>query len=148
MGVYQHPTENRTYFAPDREPMVDLPFQLWHISGLDNFSIPHPMFVKKSDFASAHGINANAVVSHATTGSGPSASFLGSDERRERSSQPIERMEVRSGLDSAPNLHPGVRSVPGEIEGPVGRPDRRINGPSEGMLENRVCSERHIVAVT
>jgi kumamolisin len=81
MGVYRHPTENRTYFAPDREPMVDLPFQLWHISGLDNFSIPHPMFVKKSDFARAHGINANAVVSHATTGSGPSASFLGSDMR-------------------------------------------------------------------
>jgi subtilase family serine protease len=81
MGVYQHPTENRTYFAPDREPMVDLPFPLWHISGLDNFSIPHPMFVKKSDFARAHGINANAVVSHATTGSGPAASFLGSDMR-------------------------------------------------------------------
>jgi subtilase family serine protease len=81
MGVYQHPTENRTYFAPDREPMVDLPFQLWHISGLDNFSIPHPMFVKKSDYAAAHGLNANALVSHATTGSGPSASFLGSDMR-------------------------------------------------------------------
>src|SRR5277367_4201700 len=81
MGVYQHPTENRTYFAPDRAPMVDLPFQLWHISGLDNFSIPHPLFVKKSDYAAAHGINANAVVSHATTGSGPSASFLGSDMR-------------------------------------------------------------------
>ncbi|HEY6386909.1 MAG TPA: S53 family serine peptidase [Candidatus Acidoferrum sp.] len=81
MGLYQHPTENRTYFAPDREPMVDLPFQLWHVSGLDNFSIPHPLFVKKSDFAQAHGINANAVVSHATTGSGPSASFLGSDMR-------------------------------------------------------------------
>jgi subtilase family serine protease len=81
MGLYQHPTENRTYFAPDREPMVDLPFQLWHISGLDNFSIPHPLFVKKSDYAAAHGINANAVVSHATTGSGPSASFLGSDMR-------------------------------------------------------------------
>ena len=81
MGLYQHPTENRTYFAPDREPMVDLPFQLWHISGLDNFSIPHPLYVKKSDFAAAHGINANAVVSHATTGSGPSASFLGSDMR-------------------------------------------------------------------
>ncbi|HEX8811403.1 MAG TPA: S53 family serine peptidase, partial [Terracidiphilus sp.] len=81
MGLYQHPTENRTYFAPDREPMVDLPFPLWHVSGLDNFSIPHPMFVKKSDFAQAHGINRNSVVSQATTGSGPSASFLGSDMR-------------------------------------------------------------------
>ena len=26
MNVYQHPTENRTFFAPDREPTVDLPF--------------------------------------------------------------------------------------------------------------------------
>src|SRR5208337_755143 len=41
MGVYQHPTENRTFYAPDREPTVDLPFRLWHISGLDNYSIPH-----------------------------------------------------------------------------------------------------------
>ena len=81
LGVYQHPTENRTFFGPDREPMVDLPFQLWHISGLDNFSIPHPLFVKRSDVAAARGINANALVSHATTGSGPSASFLGSDMR-------------------------------------------------------------------
>jgi subtilase family serine protease len=31
MGVYQHPIENRTFYAPDREPTVDLPFQLWHI---------------------------------------------------------------------------------------------------------------------
>jgi subtilase family serine protease len=81
MGLYQHPTEGRTFYAPDREPMVDLPFQLWHISGLDNFSIPHPLYVKKSDYAAAHGLNANALVSHATTGSGPSASFLGSDMR-------------------------------------------------------------------
>ena len=42
MSVYQHPTENRTFYAPDREPTVDLPFPLWHISGLDNYSIPHP----------------------------------------------------------------------------------------------------------
>jgi subtilase family serine protease len=81
MRNYQHPTENRTFYAPDREPTTDLPFQLWHISGLDNYSIPHPMYVKKSDYAKAHGIDARDVVSHATTGSGPSASFLGSDMR-------------------------------------------------------------------
>jgi kumamolisin len=79
--VYQHPDENRTFFAPDREPMVSLPFPLWHISGLDNYSIPHPLYVKKSDYAAANGIDPNAVVSHATTGSGPSKSFLGSDMR-------------------------------------------------------------------
>ncbi len=81
MRTYQHPTENRTFFSPDREPTVDLPFSLWHISGLDNYSIPHPLYVSKSEYAAAHGIEAEAVVSHATTGSGPSASFLGSDMR-------------------------------------------------------------------
>jgi kumamolisin len=81
MGNYQHPTEGRTFYGPDREPTADLPFRLWHISGLDNYSIPHAMYVKKSDYAKAHGIEAEEVVSHATTGSGPSASFLGSDMR-------------------------------------------------------------------
>ncbi len=74
-------SEDRTFFAVDREPTVDLPFQLWHITGLDNDSRPHPMYVKKSDYAKAHGLNPNQVVSNATTGSGPSASFLGSDMR-------------------------------------------------------------------
>ena len=68
MGVYRHPTENRTFFAPDREPTVGLPFPLWHVSGLDNYSIPHPMLTKSN-------------TPDATTGSGPSASFLGSDMR-------------------------------------------------------------------
>ena len=72
MGAYQHPTENRAFYAPDREPTVDLPFQLWHVSGLDNYSIPRPLV--------QHRNNAQ-VKSNATTGSGPSASFLGSDMR-------------------------------------------------------------------
>jgi subtilase family serine protease len=70
MGVYQHPTENRTYYAPDREPTVDLPFQLWHISGLDNYSIPHP--------ASLHrNLQAPAVIH----GSCPGNTYCGSDMR-------------------------------------------------------------------
>lgn len=72
MGVYQHPTEQRTFFAPDREPTVDIGVSLWHIGGLDNFSIPHPLYVKAQQ-----GIGAapNA------TGSGPGGNFLGSDRR-------------------------------------------------------------------
>jgi subtilase family serine protease len=81
LRTYRHPSENRTFYGPDREPVTSLPFALWHVSGLDNFSIPHPMFVKKSDYAKAHGIRPEDVVKHATTGSGPSASFLGSDMR-------------------------------------------------------------------
>jgi subtilase family serine protease len=72
LGVYQHPTENRTFFAPDREPSVDLPFQLWHITGLDNYSIPRP--------ALAH-IAASQAQPLATTGSCPDKSFCGSDMR-------------------------------------------------------------------
>jgi len=73
MAVYQHPTENRTFYSPDREPTVDLPFQLWHISGLDNYSIPRPLFVKRDVQAQAQ--------SEAITGSCPEASFCGSDMR-------------------------------------------------------------------
>jgi kumamolisin len=81
LQTFQHPTENRIFYAADREPTTDLPFQLWHISGLDNYSIPKPMLVNRIDYAAAHGIDAKEAVIHATTGSGPSASFLGSDMR-------------------------------------------------------------------
>jgi kumamolisin len=72
MGVYQHPREDRTFYSPDREPKVALPFAVWHISGLNNFSTPQPALV--------HSSNASGKL-NATTGSGPSASFLGSDMR-------------------------------------------------------------------
>ena len=81
MHTYMHPTEGREFYGPDREPTTSLSFPLWHVSGLDNYSIPHPMLTKKSDVAAARGIPVEKVVSHATTGSGPSASFLGSDMR-------------------------------------------------------------------
>jgi subtilase family serine protease len=74
MGVYQHPTESRTFFAPDREPTPYLSFPLWHIAGLDNYSIPHPNFVHRAQSEVSTKPNA-------TTGSGPSAAFLGSDMR-------------------------------------------------------------------
>ena len=71
LGVYQHPTEDRAFYAPDREPTPNLSVRLWHITGLDNYSIPHPA-----------GLHRNLnVKSNATSGSGPSASFLGSDMR-------------------------------------------------------------------
>ncbi|MGA7081071.1 MAG: protease pro-enzyme activation domain-containing protein [Terriglobales bacterium] len=74
MAVYQHPTESRTFFSPDREPSANLPMQLWHISGLDNYSIPHPA-LKHRD------LKVNPEVSQAQTGSCPQASFCGSDMR-------------------------------------------------------------------
>ena len=70
MGLYQHPTENRTFYAPDREPAVDLPVALWHITGLDNYSIPHPANLIRVSEATKN-----------TTGSGPNGYFIGSDLR-------------------------------------------------------------------
>ena len=70
LGVYQHPTESRTFYAPDREPKVDLDVPLLHIAGLDNFSLPRAKNIGSS------------VRSKTATGSGPGGSFLGSDLRR------------------------------------------------------------------
>ncbi|MGD0345917.1 MAG: PASTA domain-containing protein [Terracidiphilus sp.] len=87
MGTYQHPTENRTFFAPDREPTPDLGVQLWHIAGLDNYSTPKPNLVRRDasaalNVSSGANVSSNANVSPgATTGTGPSASYLGSDMR-------------------------------------------------------------------
>ena len=81
MLTYPRSTENGTFYAPDREPTTDLSFNLWHISGLDNYSIPHPMVHSRAEWAAEHGVSPESLVAHATTGSGPSASFLGSDMR-------------------------------------------------------------------
>ena len=48
LNVYQHPTENRTFFAPDTEPSIDLAVPILHVSGLDNFSLPRPASLKKN----------------------------------------------------------------------------------------------------
>jgi subtilase family serine protease len=71
MVLYQHPTESRTFYAPDREPTVYLPFELWRIAGLDNYSIPQPALLRRPA----------TMTSQATTGSCPEQSFCGSDMR-------------------------------------------------------------------
>jgi subtilase family serine protease len=71
MRLYQHPTENRTFYAPDREPTVDLPIRLWHVSGLDNYSMPRSA-LRHSELA---------VQSNAVMGSCPLNSYCGSDMR-------------------------------------------------------------------
>ena len=42
MHVYQHPTEARTFYAPDAEPSLDLAVPVLGISGLDNYALPRP----------------------------------------------------------------------------------------------------------
>jgi hypothetical protein len=71
MQVYQHPTENRTYYAPDVEPSVETGFPVLGINGLNNFAPPRPRTLKR-DLKNLHTN---------TTGSGPGGVFLGSDRR-------------------------------------------------------------------
>ena len=71
MNSYQHPTENRIFYSPDREPTVDLGVTLWRVAGLDNFSKPRPANLVRN--ATANSARA--------TGSGPSGYFIGSDMR-------------------------------------------------------------------
>jgi subtilase family serine protease len=74
LGLYQHPTESRMFYAPDREPSLDLGVSLLHISGLDNFTIPQSKLVRSSQ-AGLQPPSAKP------TGSGPGGQFVGSDMR-------------------------------------------------------------------
>ena len=71
MGLYQHPTENRTFFAPNREPQADLPFQLWHVSALDNYERPRSMVQHQE----------GPLGPQVVQGSCPGNSYCGSDMR-------------------------------------------------------------------
>ena len=42
MLSYRHPTENRTFYAPDQDPSVSLSIPILAIGGLSNYSLPHP----------------------------------------------------------------------------------------------------------
>ena len=77
LNVYQHPTENRNFFAPDTEPSIDFNLPILHVSGLDNFSIPRPAGLKKNSLN-----NGPAGIAPAS-GSGPNGSgaYFGNDFR-------------------------------------------------------------------
>lgn len=77
LGLYQHPTEKRTFFSPDREPTPDMSVRLWSVGGLDNFSTPKPALSRRDPNTAEPG----SVIDNATTGSCPSKSFCGSDMR-------------------------------------------------------------------
>ncbi|MFZ0814722.1 MAG: S53 family peptidase [Candidatus Sulfotelmatobacter sp.] len=76
LGIYQHPTESRTFYAPDREPSVDIDVAVLHVSGLDNFTQPHAKNVRPSPESRSDESAASK-----TTGSGPFGQFIGSDMR-------------------------------------------------------------------
>ena len=74
LNVYQHPTENRSFFAPDSEPSIDFSVPILHVSGLDNFSIPRPANVMRNPSGATNPTPAG-------TGSGTSGNYIGKDFR-------------------------------------------------------------------
>src|SRR5580658_6516289 len=79
--TYNHPLEHRQFYAPESEPTIDLPVRVLHISGLDNYVIPHPLSDKmlsvKQRPKPLGGGSGNAPLN----GSGPEASYYGYDFR-------------------------------------------------------------------
>jgi len=71
--VYQHPKEQRIFYAPDTTPSVDaaLAIALLSIDGLDNYSLPRP--------ASLHLAPNNPTPN---VGSGPGSTYMGKDFRQ------------------------------------------------------------------
>ena len=70
MNLYKHPTENRNFMAPDREPTLSLQVPVQHITHLDNYVLPHPKLV-----------HSDSRDGKASTGSGPDGNYIASDFR-------------------------------------------------------------------
>ncbi len=72
LRTYQHPTENRLFYAPDRAPSIDSDVPIAIVEGLDNFTLPKPQVAKVIPLSQ---------VRKAQTGSGPIGLFMGNDFR-------------------------------------------------------------------
>ena len=73
--VYRHPFEDRMFFAPESEPVIDSGVPISHISGLDNFIIPRPAIKIQRSL-----LNSSSAISPAQ-GSGPGSTYMGTDFR-------------------------------------------------------------------
>jgi uncharacterized repeat protein (TIGR03803 family) len=74
LRTYPHPSGQREFFAPDVEPSLNLATPVLHISGLDNYLLPHPASLKMKPLTGPF--------EHFTTnGSGPGSTYMGNDFR-------------------------------------------------------------------
>ena len=71
LRVYKHPTQNRTFFAPELEPSVDGDLPISDLGGLDNYHQPLPLLIRQATPSTdIHYL-----------GSGPGGSYRGKDFR-------------------------------------------------------------------
>ncbi len=73
MQVYKHPTENRTFFAPNIDPSIDISVPILGIYGLTNYSILRNHI--QCSNVSNKSLGAN-------TGTGPDTTYMGYDFRK------------------------------------------------------------------
>lgn len=71
--TYQHPSEARRFFAPDRPPTVDSSLPILNVSGLDNYNLSHPNLRMGPATGSGPSGPAN--------GTGPGGNYRGYDFR-------------------------------------------------------------------
>jgi MYXO-CTERM domain-containing protein len=71
MGTYQHPTENRTFFAPNVEPSVASDLPILSVVGLSDRVRPWPLSARREAAPGATPL----------AGTGPGGAYLGSDMR-------------------------------------------------------------------
>jgi len=75
LHVFNHPTESRTFFAPDADPALDVDLPVLDVDGLDNFVLPRPASLKLTPAGKPGTARPN-------NGSAPDgSSYIGSDFR-------------------------------------------------------------------
>jgi hypothetical protein len=75
MRTYAHPTEPRTFFAPDTDPSAGVGIPILYIGGLDNFARPHPKNLRRAP------LKVSAKATPQIIGSGPNGNLAGFDYR-------------------------------------------------------------------
>ncbi len=74
--TYSHPSEARTFFAPDSEPSLEVAgVPILSIEGLDNYARPHPKNLRRAPLRTAAKATAHNI------GSGPNGNLAGFDYR-------------------------------------------------------------------
>ena len=73
LRTYQHPVEAREFYAPDTEPSVAAVLPVADISGLNNYTLPHPKWVRRDVAQSTRAVP--------RSGSAPGGGYMGKDFR-------------------------------------------------------------------
>jgi hypothetical protein len=73
LRLYRHPTEARTFYAPDTQPSLDVTVPVLSVSGLDNYALARPRLQSVSPVTQPNAMP--------NSGSGPGGTYLGNDFR-------------------------------------------------------------------